>query len=613
MELYCSELTKEQKPSIFTSSDLLDLEAFFEVNGELYAVRRDYVYFSELGFRIYVPTLLKIEGSVNPWNPQSYTVIETADPTNVVIELKNSLLQHPCFSNIDNLEVFYLQIRDSGNVPAKVYKTNDGIFYIPQLPQISIVGRTILDGWYYIYPFYHRVHLIYKISNSGIEVFSIPLELSWIQDMCPIYAPTYVEYLKDNKFLITNTYSDHLDDYTAYIYNVYHVYDVETNSLITTYQEEPFTLNINDVSDWLNKLGLDVSGFSYYYANGFRSENFENFSTRIENGQVRVLDSFYLYDFYAEIGSFYLESQPLFLKEISIDDNYNFSISKPFLLNNSPDLFSVNSIQSLANTEYFTYMFIYEPYELFSFYYDNKLILVGHYSAAETFDLLDLGAENVLFYTAPDDGYFRTHPPNILIYEKTEDGNFVLSKKYRSFWTEFWTDEIGGSGDYYHFVHSDLPLFVSKKDVPSPGNPPGLVVKQDYNQQICQKIAEKDSSIDFQACLNNTFYKDPVYDRFYSRYKPRDYAALVNNGKLYLWYKFTVAPNISDAQEEYYIIALFSIDLQDESYPICTKIVDAGPISDPDFVKTFEVLNVNSTPSSTKRFLLLNHEPLIPM
>jgi len=611
MELYCSELTKEQRPSIFTSSDLLDLEAFFEVNGELYAVRRDYVYFSELDIYTYVPTLLKIEGSVNPWNPQSYTVIETADPTNVVIELENSFLQHPCFSNIDNLEIVIENHSIGVNLPAKVYKTNNGIFYIQQLGLV-IRGRTPLyDGWYYTYHFDYIVPLIYKISNSGIEVFSIPLEFSFFDyDECFIYEPTYVEYLKDNKFLITNSYSGNLDDHTVYIYNVYYVYDVKTNSLITTYQEEPFTLNINDVSDWLNKLGLDVSGFSYYTTRGLGNTGY---STRIENGQVRVLDSFYLSFFDVVIGSFNPTFYPIFLKEISIDDNYNFSISKPFLLNNSPDLFSVNSIQSLANTEYFTYMFIYEPYELFSFYYDNKLILVGHYSAAETFDLLDLGVENVLFYTAPDDGYFRTHPPNILIYEKTEDGNFVLSKKYRSFWTEFWTDEIGGSGDYYHFVHSDLPLFVSKTDVPSPGNPPGLVVKQDYNQQICQKIAEKDSSIDFQACLNNTFYKDPVYDRFYDQYKPRDYVALVNNGKLYLWYKFTVAPNISDAQEEYYIIALFSIDLQDESYPICTKIVDAGPISDPEFVKTFEVLNVNSTPSSTKRFLLLNHEPLIPM
>lgn len=149
-------------------------------------------------------------------------------------------------------------------------------------------------------------------------------------------------------------------------------------------------------------------------------------------------------------------------------------------------------------------------------------------------------------------------------------------------------------------------MFVSKTDVPSPGNPPGLVVKQDYNQQICQKIAEK-SSIDFTACLNNTFYKAPVYDRYYRQFKPKDYAALVNNRKLYLWYKLTVAPNISDAQEEYYIIALFSIDLQDESYPICTKIVDAGPISDPNYVKTFEVLNVISTSSSIKKFLLLNN------
>ena len=608
MELYCSELAKEQKPSIFTSSDSdsLDLlEAFFEVNGELYAVRRDSVYLSELGLYTYVPTLLKIEGSVNPWNPQSYTVIETADPTNVVIELKNSLLQHPCFSNISNLEIEYSHY--SNNSPAKIYKANNGIFYIPQWPQISIVGKTTSNGWYYIYHFNYNVHLIYKISNNGIEVFSIPLELSQI-DGCSIGAPDYVEYLKDNKILITNSYSGHLDDYTMYIYNVYYVYDVETNSLITTYQEEPFTLNIKDVSDWLNKLGLDVSGFSNYYAYVFKNARF---STRIENGQVRVLDSFYLNNFDVTIGSFNPKFDLLFLKEISIDDNYNFSISKPFLLNNSPDLFSANSIQSLANTEYFTYMFIYQLYDLFSFYYDNKLILVGHYSAAETFDLLDLGAENVLFYTAPDDGYFRTHPPNILIYAKTEDGNFVLSKRYRSFWTEFWTDEIGGNGDYYNFVHSDLPLFVSKTDVPSPGNPPGLVVKQDYNQQICQKIAEKDSSIDFQACLNNTFYRAPIYDSLSIQLKPKDYAALVNNGKLYLWYKLTVAPNISDAQAEYYIIALFSIDLQDESYPICTKIVDAGPISDPDFVKTFEVLNVNSIPSSTKRFLLLNQQPLI--
>ena len=46
------------------------------------------MYLPELGLYTYVPTLLKIEGSVNPWNPQSYTVIETADPTKVVIELK---------------------------------------------------------------------------------------------------------------------------------------------------------------------------------------------------------------------------------------------------------------------------------------------------------------------------------------------------------------------------------------------------------------------------------------------------------------------------------------------------------------------------------------------
>ena len=474
MELSCSELTKKQKPSIFTSSDVRDIEVLFEVNGELYAVRRDSVYLSELGFEIYVPTLLKIEGSVNPWNPQSYTVIETANPTNVVIELKNSLLQHPCFSNISNLEIMYIRWDYDAPRRAKVYKTNNGIFYIPPM-HISIIGRQTSYGWYDIYHFYYNVHLIYKISNNGIEVFSIPLELSRI-DGCLINAPNYIEYLKDNKILITNSYDGHLDSYTMYIYNVYYVYDVETNSLITTYQEEPFTLNINDVSDWLNKLGLDVSGFSNYYAYGF---NNADFPTRIENGQVGVLDSFYLLGFYVTIGSFNPEFDLLFLKEISIDDNYNFSISKPFLLNNSPDLFSANSIQSLANTEYFTFVFAYSLYDLFSFYYDNKLILVGLYGAAETFDLLDLGAENVLFYTTPDEGYSRTHPPNILIYAKTEDGNFVLSKKYRSFWTEFWTDEIGGSGDYYHFVHSDLPLFVSKTDVPSPGNPPGLVVKQD--------------------------------------------------------------------------------------------------------------------------------------
>lgn len=90
------------------------------------------MYLSELGFYSYVPTLLKIEGGVNPWNPQSYTVIETADPTNFVIELKNSLLQHPCFSNISNLEIMYRQNISIDNFPAKVYKTNNGIFYIPQ-------------------------------------------------------------------------------------------------------------------------------------------------------------------------------------------------------------------------------------------------------------------------------------------------------------------------------------------------------------------------------------------------------------------------------------------------------------------------------------------------
>lgn len=605
MDLNCTGLSEEQRPSIFTPSDLLDLETFFEVEGEQYAIRKDFVYFSELGFYIYVPTLLKVEGSVNPWNPESYTVIATGNPVGVARSLKNSLLLHPCFSNINNLEVIYSRNTIANNLPAKIYKTNNGIFYIPQWPQISIVGRTTSNGWYYTYHFNYEIHLIYRISNSGIDVFSIPLEVSRI-DGCLISAPNYIEYLKDNKILITNSYDVHLDSYTTYIYNVYYVYDVETNSLITTYQEEPFTLNINDVSDWLNKLGLNVSGFSNYYAYSF---NNAEFPTRVENSQMKILDSFYLNSFEVNIASFNPQFDLIFLKEISIDDNYNFSISKPFLLNNSPDLFSANSIQSLANTEYFTFIFIYQLYELFSFYYNNNLILVGHYSATETFDLPDLDAQNVLFFTDPDDGYFRTHPPNILIYSKTEDGNFVLSKKYRSFWTEFWTDEIGGSGDYYHFMHSDLPLFISKREVFSPGNPPGLIVKQEYNQKICQKIVEKDSNIDFQACLNNTFYKAPVYDRFYSRYKPKDYVASVNNGKLYLWYKLTVAPNISDAQEEYYIITLFSIDLQDESYPICTKIVDAGPISDPDYVKTFEVLNVSSTSSSIKKFLVLNNEP----
>lgn len=254
-----------------------------------------------------------------------------------------------------------MYLQNSDNFPAKVYKTNNGIFYIPQLGQISIVGRTTSNGWYYIYHLNYKIHLIYKISNNGIEVFSIPLELSRI-DGCLIGAPNYVEYLKDNKILITNSYKGHLDDYTMYIYNVYYVYDVETNSLITTYQEEPFTLNINDVSDWLNKLGLDVSGFSNYHAYVF---NNANFSTRIENGQVRVLDSFYLNGFKVNIANFYPSFDLLFLKEISIDDNYNFSISKPFLLNNSLDLFSANSIQLLANTEYFTYIFIYQLYELF--------------------------------------------------------------------------------------------------------------------------------------------------------------------------------------------------------------------------------------------------------
>lgn len=425
MDLNCTGLSEEQRPSIFTPSDLLNLETFFEVEGEQYAIRRDYVTFPELGFAIYVPALLKIEGSVDPWNPENYTVIARGNPVGVVESLKNSLLLHPCFSNMNNLEIQYFQYSNANNLPAKIYKANNGIFYIPQWPQISIVGRTTSDGWYYIYHFNYKIHLIYKISNSGIDVFSIPFEVSRI-DGCLISAPNYIEYLKDNKILITNSYNGYLDSYTRYIYNVYYVYDVETNSLITTYQEEPFTLNSNDVSDWLNKLGLDVSGFSYYEADEFYNAEF---STRVENSQMKILDSFYLSSFDVNIANFYPAFDLIFLKEVSIDDNYNFSISKPFILNNSPDLFSANSIQSLANTEYFTFIFAYVLYDLFSFYYDNKLILVGHYSAAETFDLLDLGVENVLFYTTPDDGYFRTHPPNILIYAKTEDENFVLSKK----------------------------------------------------------------------------------------------------------------------------------------------------------------------------------------
>lgn len=37
MDLNCTELSEEQRPSIFTPSDLLNLETFFEVEGEQYA------------------------------------------------------------------------------------------------------------------------------------------------------------------------------------------------------------------------------------------------------------------------------------------------------------------------------------------------------------------------------------------------------------------------------------------------------------------------------------------------------------------------------------------------------------------------------------------------
>lgn len=168
-----------------------------------------------------------------------------------------------------------------------------------------------------------------------------------------------------------------------------------------------------------------------------------------------------------------------------------------------------------------------------------------------------------------------------MIFTKNET-KYTLNTAKKSGCFTFWT--LSGNIEIYS---SELPLFEDKKQSSSPENSPGLVIKQDFNTDICSILSSKNPDISYTECLSYRFYKS-IYNT--SNDFSVGFVEFYNDCIAGIVFTIPVAknPGLQGNQnqekygniltDEFYITIALYVNLDDSSNEVIVKILDADKL-----------------------------------
>lgn len=598
MATNCIQKQSEQKNTELTywrvseegfRSSIRNTEAFLEKDGEIYLLKTEYLDIrSDIGGSNYRLKLYKlIDGcTISEGND----CLETVAVYNCINDLQSVITyfySHQLFSNETDFVVKYLDTEDATqNI---IFKTEGG-FYFVERGYISVkkeVGSTS------IHLFSSDIYFIYKVTHENITLEGIYHELSFYPQV-PNGRLFGIVHLKENVFLAS--YLDY--EYTSNNYiltNTYHVFSVSSSNgspNITLIKTETITENHpTDISYLLENFSINLDVYNYYSVYPF----FPSYTPikKIYSDEMKFLEPLVLCvsTFASEkLINLYLG----YIRVVSLDENFNFSFSNyfPFVRENPEEFYKISYLSSLgSDTTYTNNISIYDDiFHSYLFYKknlffakekNNKLVIFAYPRFSDIFDTSSYGGSTNSVLIGNNDLNFCSSLPSVLIFTKNGT-KYTLNTAKKSGCFKLHT--LSGNIEIYN---SELPLFEDKKQSSSPGDPPGLVIKQDFNTDICLILSSKNPGISHTECLSYRFYKS-IYNT--SNDFSVNFVEFYNDCIAGIVFTIPVAtnPDLQGDQneekygniltDEFYITIALYVNLNDPSNEVMIKILDAGKL-----------------------------------
>ncbi|BAK53768.1 hypothetical protein TMA_080 [Thermus phage TMA] len=566
-------------------------EAFLEKKGEIYLLQTEYLnYLSDIGGVNYRLKLYKlIDGCTTSEGNDCLEAVAVYNPINDLLSVITNFYSHPFFSNETGFIVKYYDTND--DTQKIIFKTEDGFYYVEK----GLIYAEKQDGSTSIYLFYDDIYFIYKITSSSITLEGIYHPLS-LYPQVPHGNFMGITHLKDNVFLASYLRHDYNSESFTLDYT-YHVFSIGLSNgqpSITPIKVETRTENhLKDTSYLLENFSINLDVYDNNYYSVYTEFVNDTYIRKIYSNETKFLEPYSLYVSTSVNGksiSLYLG----YIRVVSLDDNFNFSFSNyiPFVRENPKEFYKFSYLASLgSNSTYTNNVNIYDDILHSELYYkknlffakekNNKLVIFAYPRFSDIFDTSSYGGSTNSVLGG--NSYLDFYPslPSVLIFTR-DNSEYILNAAKKSGCFKF----IATSGSI-EIHNSELPLFEDKKQSSSPGNPPGLVIKQEFNEDICSILSSKHPDIDYTECLSYHFYKS-IYTT--SNDFSVGFVEFYKDCIVGIVFTIPVArnPGLQGNQnqerygsilvDEFYITVALYVDTNDPSNEVKVKILDAGKL-----------------------------------
>ena len=361
---------------------------------------------------------------------------------------------------------------------------------------------------------------------------------------------------------------------------------------ITTIKVETITENyLTDTSHLLENFSIDLNVYGGYY--GVQPFISNSPIRKIYSDKMEFLEPITLY-VSTYVNGKHITLELGYIRVVGLDDSFNFSFSNyvPFVRENPKEFYKFSYLASLgSDSTYSNGVNIYDDILHSELYYkknlffakekNNKLVIFAYPGFSDIFDTSSYGGSTNSALIGNDDLNFCSPQPSVMIFTKNET-KYTLNTAKKSGCFTFMTPS--GNIEIYN---SELPLFEDKKQSSSPESPPGLVIKQDFNTDICSILSSKNPDISYTECLSYRFYKSIYYT---SNDFSVGFVEFYNDCIAGIVFTIPVAKNPSlqgnQNQEKYgsiltdefYITIALYVNLDDSSNEVIVKILDADKL-----------------------------------
>jgi len=565
------------------------INAFWENNNELYLLQSEYLNNnSQLGSSEYRLKLYKILDGCTLDSGDCLETIFAYNPTNDLLNVINEFLSHPLFSNETNITVRYrFSYNHDKNI---IFKTTDGFYFVEE----AFIEVEKQVEWSTVKLFTSSVYFIYKVTHETIVLEGIYSPLS-LYPQVPDGELMGIVHLKDNVFLVSYLDYDYSSESFTW-YHTYHVFSVGFSNgqpSITTIKVETITENyLTDTSHLLENFSIDLDVYDdgYYSVQPFISGSPIR---KIYSDKMEFLEPIALY-VSTDVNGRNITLELGYIRVVGLDDSFNFSFSNyvPFVRENPKEFYKSSYLSSLGSrSTYIKGVYInddilhselfYKKNLFFAKEKNNKLVIFAYPRFSDIFDTSSYGGSTNSALIGNNDLNFCSPPPSVMIFTKNET-KYTLNTAKKSGCFTFQT-----SSEEIEIHNSELPLFEDKKQSSSPESPPGLVIKRDFNADICSILSSKHSDIDYTECLSYRFYKS-IYNT--SNDFSVGFVEFYNDCIAGIVFTIPVAknPGLQGNQnqeknggiltDEFYITIALYVNLDDSSNEVIVKILDADKL-----------------------------------